>query len=93
MAPGFKNKKIMTIKFIKGTAGIGLGYSIGDTASHFTDAEAQELIDSGFAEELTEKQSIVNPETADKEIDAEISEVKEEVETADEKSSGEIEIL
>jgi len=68
----------MTIKFIKGTAGIGLGYSAGDTASHFSDVEANELIESGFAVEEIEKKSVVNPEIEEavKEIVAEIPETE-----------------
>lgn len=68
----------MKIKFIKGTAGIGLGYPIGDEADHFNDAEAKELIESGFAVEVIE--------TADKEIVAEIPEAKIETENADKKT-------
>ena len=74
----------MVIKFIKGTAGIGLGYASGSETDNFSDTQAQELIESGFAVEVKEKQSVVNPSQLDNEV-IETADVKqsEEIETAD----------
>jgi hypothetical protein len=55
----------MVVKFIKNAAGIGLAYVEGTTANHFTDAQANELIESGYAIELVSEETIETTQNTD----------------------------